>query len=212
MWGLFGGKPVHGTMHGGAKFAQDPAPIRMGSRSGSPPSHRKTEHDRNMKTIVRTAALSAALLVTGLAAAQETAPVAPATNPSQAAQPVPATRSRVLDGWRSIPLGMLIKQLALTPEQTQKGKDLNSRYLKAYQALAADMPIGERKAQVAQLMSTRENELKAMFTAEQLEKYKNLRTPSGELRAPVQKGTISKEPARMEPMPTAPSPAEKKTE
>jgi len=169
-----------------------------------------------MKTIVRSAALSTALFTIGLATAQETAP-APATPAKEvkAAQPAPATRPRVMDGWRSVPLGLLIKELELTPEQTAKGKDINTRYVKEYQAIDADVPLEERKVHVAKLMSTREEEVKALLTPEQLEKYKNLRTPSGELRGPSRTGTISKEPAKMETAPVAPAkpaPAEKKAE
>jgi hypothetical protein len=160
-----------------------------------------------MKTIVRIAALSGTLLVGGIAFGQETKPTTPAQTtpvaapPHDVAQPatVPAqaTRARVADGWRGIPLGMMVKQVALTPEQTQKGKELNAKYMKDYQALDANMPLEERKVKVKEMMDAREVEVKAMLTPEQLEKYKNMRTPSGEMHGQGKPGLDGKEHPQM---------------
>lgn len=138
-----------------------------------------------MKTIVRIAAISGTLFIGGLVHGQDkAAPAAPATIKESAttATPAPAVKPRVADGWRGLPLGMLIKQVGLTPEQTQKGKELNAKYMKDYQALDANMPLEDRKAKVKAMMDAREEELKAILTPEQTEKYKNMRTPSGEMR------------------------------
>lgn len=136
-----------------------------------------------MKTIIRIAAISGSLFIGGLAHGQDkTAPAAPTTMKQSATAPAPAVKPRVADGWRGLPLGMLIKQVGLTPEQTQKGKELNAKYMKDYQALDANMPLEDRKVKVKAMMDAREEELKAILTPEQTEKYKNMRTPSGEMR------------------------------
>ncbi len=156
-----------------------------------------------MKTIVRIAALSGTLLVGGIAFGQDTktAPPAPATQAvpgKDVVQPAtaPATRPRVADGWRGIPLGMMVKQVGLTPEQTQKGKELNAKYMKDYQALDANMPLEDRKVKVKAMMDAREEEVKAMLTPEQMEKYKNMRTPSGAPQGQAKPGLNGKEQAR----------------
>ena len=173
-----------------------------------------------MKTIIRIAAMSGTLFLGGIALAQETAPTAPAAAPSTpkdvthpvSIAPQPATRARVADGWRGIPLGMMIKQVGLTPEQTQKGKELNAKYMKDYQALDANMPLEERKVKVKELMDAREVEVKALLTPEQLEKYKNMRMPTGELRGQAKPGLDGK-PQMKEAVPAKPTaPAEEKKE
>ena len=172
-----------------------------------------------MKTIVRIAAISGTLFIGGLAYGQDkAAPAAPAAPaqpaketvaPATATTPTPAMKPRVADGWRGIALGMLVKQVGLTPEQTQKGKELNAKYMKDYQALDANMPLEDRKVKVKAMMDTREEEVKAMLTPEQQEKYKNMRMPNGEMRGqakpadPKMQGT----PATMK---TAPPVEEKK--
>jgi hypothetical protein len=159
-----------------------------------------------MKTIVRIAALSGTLLVGGIAFGQETKPATPAQPATIAApgkdiaQPAtavaPASRPRVADGWRGMPLGMMVKQVGLTPEQTQKGKELNAKYMKQYQALDANMPLEERKVKVKEMMDAREVEVKAMLTPEQQEKYKNMRAPSGEMHGQGKPTLDGKEQAR----------------
>ncbi len=166
-----------------------------------------------MKTIVRIAAISGTLLIGGLAYGQETVPVAPATQPAPAKEGVaPATatspaRARVADGWRGIPLGMMVKQVGLTPEQTQKGKELNAKYMKDYQALDANMPLEDRKIKVKSMMDAREIEVKGMLTPEQLEKYTNMRAPNGQMNREGAKTIDGKE--RPVPMKQA-APAEEK--
>ncbi len=141
-----------------------------------------------MKTIIRIAAVSGTLFLSGIAFSQETAP-APVATPATtkdavapAAQPVMAAKPRPADGWRGIPLGMIIKQVGLTPEQTQQGKELNGKYTKQYQGIDQNMPLDERKVKVKEMMDQRETELKAILTPEQQEKYANMRTPSGAMR------------------------------
>lgn len=139
-----------------------------------------------MKNIIRIAAISGTLFVGGLAHGQDKpAPVAaqPAKETAQpATTPAPAVKPRVADGWRGLPLGMIVKQVGLTPEQTQKGKELNAKYMKEYQSLDANMPLEDRKVKVKAMMDARETELKAMLTPEQQVKYANMRQPSGEMR------------------------------
>ncbi len=177
-----------------------------------------------MKTIVRIAALSGTLFVGGLAYAQETAP-APATLAAPAAEPakqtakpttaVPATAAqpRPADGWRGIPLGMLIKQVGLTPEQTEQGKVLNAKYMKLYQGLDANMPLEERKVKVKELMDQREVELNAILTPEQQKQYASMRTPSGSVN-PAMQAPVDGKPAQPAPKANpAPAPTpEKKAE
>jgi hypothetical protein len=173
-----------------------------------------------MKTIVRIAALSGTLFLGGLAHGQETAPT-PATKPAPAAAPakqtvqpgaIPATaaQARPADGWHGIPLGMLIKQVGLTPEQTQQGKELNAKYMKLYQGLDANMPLEERKVKVKGLMDQREVELKAILTPEQQKQYASMQMPNGQMNKEMQAPADGK----MQPKPaTTPAPApEKKSE
>ena len=126
--------------------------------------------------------------------------------------PAQPARARVADGWRGIPLGMMVKQVALTPEQTQKGKELNAKYMKDYQALDANMPLEDRKVKVKEMMDAREVEVKAMLTPEQLEKYKNMRSPSGAPQGQGKPGLDGKErPQMKEATPVkATAPAEEK--
>lgn len=91
---------------------------------------------------------------------------------------------------------MMVKQVGLTPEQTQKGKELNAKYMKDYQALDANMPLEDRKVKVKAMMDAREEEVKAMLTPEQMEKYKNMRTPSGAPQGQAKPGLNGKEQAR----------------
>ncbi|MBP7513283.1 MAG: hypothetical protein KA791_01975 [Flavobacteriales bacterium] len=139
-----------------------------------------------MKTLARIAAFSGTLLIGGLAFGQDKPAPAATPEPAKetvapAAAPAAPVKPRVHDGWRGIPLGMIVKQVGLTPEQTQKGKELNAKYMKDYQALDANMPLEERKVKVKEMMDAREVEVKAMLTPEQLEKYKNMRAPNGDM-------------------------------
>jgi len=155
-----------------------------------------------MKTLVRIAAISGTLFIGGLANGQETAPAAPQAAPTKdvvqpATAPASAARPRVADGWRGMPLGMMVKQVGLTPEQTQKGKELNSKYMKQYQALDTNMPLEERKVKVKEMMDAREVEVRALLTPEQLVKYDSMRTPSGDMRSRDKQGLDGKERATM---------------
>ncbi len=141
-----------------------------------------------MKTLARIAAFSGTLLIGGLAFGQDKPapaatpePAKEAAAPAAGAPAAAAAKPRVQDGWRGIPLGMMVKQVGLTTEQTQKGKELNAKYMKDYQALDANMPLEERKVKVKEMMDAREVEVKAMLTPEQLEKYKNMRAPNGDM-------------------------------
>lgn len=170
-----------------------------------------------MKTIVRIAALSGTLLVGGITFGQDTQPTTPAAPATQAVPakdgvqsataPAQPARARVADGWRGIPLGMMVKQVGLTPEQTQKGKELNAKYMKDYQALDANMPLEDRKVKVKEMMDAREVEVKAMLTPEQLEKYTNMRAPNGQMNREGAKTLDGKE--RAVPMKQS-APAEEK--
>lgn len=167
-----------------------------------------------MKTLARIAAFSGTLLLVGTSFGQETKQVPPAPQAATtkdvvqpAAAPGQPTRARVADGWRGMPLGMMVKQVGLTPEQTQKGKELNSKYMKDYQALDANMPIENRKEKVKGMMDAREVEVKAMLTPEQLVKYTNMRAPNGEMNREGAKTLDGKE--RAVPMKQA-APAEEK--
>jgi hypothetical protein len=156
-----------------------------------------------MKNIVRIAAFSGTLLVGGIAFGQDTKTVAPAAPATQAVPATAPARARVADGWRGIPLGMMVKQVGLTPEQTQKGKELNAKYMKDYQALDANMPLEDRKVKVKAMMDTRETEVKAMLTPEQLVKYDNMRAPNGQMNREGMK-TVDGKPQTSPTKPGAP--------
>ncbi len=156
-----------------------------------------------MKTIVRIAALSGTLFVSGLVCGQETAPAPAAGKSTVEAPPATAVKPRPADGWQSIPLGMLIKQVELTPEQAELGKQLNSKYMKSYQGLGQTMAMEERTVKVKELMDAREKELVAILTPEQQEKYGSMRAPNGEVKGD------KKVPADSKTAPI-PAPAEKK--
>ncbi len=135
----------------------------------------------------------ASLLWTAAQAQDKQVPAAP-VKPTQTKE-APVARTAVpppiADGFRPINLGMLMKQLALTPEQTAQAKELNAKYQKMHTEMPADMPMMERTAKVKSMMQERDVALKALLTPAQATQYSEMRTPTGELVSPTAKPTPS---------------------
>jgi hypothetical protein len=147
-----------------------------------------------MKLTVRSAAISGFLMLAtaGIAQDKTTAP-APAkmeATPARAGAAAP----RVNDGFRGINLGMLIKQVGITPDQTTQLKELNAKYYQMHNTMGAEMPLEERKAKVVSMMADREAELKKVLTAEQLTKYAEM----GTMVKPTRPGTTTTAPVMEE--------------
>ncbi len=121
-----------------------------------------------MTSILRLAAITGSLMLATASIAQTTTDTPATTAPTKK---VSATAPRIQDGFAGINLGMLIKMVGITPEQTEKLKALNSEYYKLHNAMPADMPMEERKAQVVTMMAERETKLIAELTPEQVTKY-----------------------------------------
>lgn len=148
-----------------------------------------------MNTIIKLMTFAgASLLWTAVQAQDKAAPVAPVkpTQAKEAPSPRTAVPPPIADGFRPINLGMLMKQLGLTPEQTDKAKELNASYQKMHTALPADMPMLERTAKVKSMMQERDVALKAILTPAQATQYSEMRTPTGELVSPTAKPVPSK--------------------
>jgi Spy/CpxP family protein refolding chaperone len=133
-----------------------------------------------MKATFRTTVLTSGLLLALATMAQDNAaPAAPNTPPTAVGQKpgtvarttAPSATPRVNDGFHGINIGMLIKRANLTPEQTQKLKDLNTDYYKMHRDIPADMPLEERKAKVTSMMAEREAKVLAVLTPDQQKQY-----------------------------------------
>ncbi len=169
-----------------------------------------------MKTFIHIAAVTGGLLLCTGSFAQDKS--TPAKQPATTATPVAttpavkpavtATMPRVNDGFQPMNLGLLMKQLTLTPEQMGKAKELDATYMKMHAALPATLTQEQRTGQVKGMMAKRDAEFKAMLTAIQLKQYETMRQPTGALvspPAPVPTAT----PVKPIPAP-APMPLEKK--
>jgi hypothetical protein len=143
-----------------------------------------------MNTMIKLMAFAGASLLWTAAQAQDKAAPAAPVKPTQAKE-APAARTAVpppiADGFRPINLGMMMKQLGLTPEQTEQAKELNAKYQKMHAALPADMPMMERTAKVKSMLQERDVALKALLTPAQATQYSEMRTPTGELVSPTAK-------------------------
>ncbi|MBK9759009.1 MAG: hypothetical protein IPO90_03290 [Flavobacteriales bacterium] len=121
-----------------------------------------------MKLAIRIAAITGGIMLATASIAQDQVIGSPKPAPTAATS---AVAPRINDGFKGINIGLLIKRVEISTEQTQQVKDLNSNYYKAHNAMAADMPLEERKAKVISMMAEREVELKKILTPEQQVKY-----------------------------------------
>ena len=152
-----------------------------------------------MKHMIRTAVLVLAATACPFAFAQQDAPagdnvVAPAkkevptkgaVRPSLDARQQALVEKPITDGFQPMNLGMLIKQLGLSPKQQEETRDLNARYLKMHRSLPENMPLEDRKLKVKSMMEERDMAFKAFLDKGQVEQYDQLLTPSGTKVSPT---------------------------
>jgi Spy/CpxP family protein refolding chaperone len=128
----------------------------------------------NTATMIRSTLIVGGLLVS-MAAAAQSAPATPSPKADPKGTVVPrapmSATPRVNDGFRGINIGVLIKRVGITTEQTQQVKELNGAYYKQHRDIPAEMPLEERKAQVTKMMAERETKLNAILTPEQQKQY-----------------------------------------
>lgn len=158
----------------------------------------------NMNHIIRTAAIILAATACTLTMAQQEAPDTDLSNPPARTEPVkgaPATapsldarnqqlvEKPVADGFRPMNLGLLIKQLGLSPKQQEDTRELNARYMKMYRSLPEAMPLEDRRTKVKSLMEERDAAFKAFLDKGQVEQYGQLLTPTGAKVSPTAEPT-----------------------
>jgi hypothetical protein len=136
-----------------------------------------------MDQLLRTGALALSTVLASLTFAQDKATTAP--RPTLDAREQAAMQKPVPDGFQPMNLGMLIKQLGLTPEQQEEAKQLNARYLKMHRSLPENMPMDDRKMKVKSMMEERDAAFKAFLNKEQVDQYGKLVTPTGAKVSPT---------------------------
>ena len=148
-----------------------------------------------MKLTIRLAAITGGIMLATASIAQDQVIETPKPTPAATTS---AVAPRINDGFKGINIGMLIKRVGISTEQTQQVKDLNSNYYKAHNALAADMPLEDRKAKVTSMMAEREVELKKILTPEQQGKYADMSVAPNAMEKPVGGVVPAPSPKKME--------------
>jgi Spy/CpxP family protein refolding chaperone len=143
---------------------------------------------KNHLTILSLASASLITLASGVRAEDPVPPTPPVNPPAGAAVTTPDAGARPQRpggaGGRMDPaarMKLLVEKLGLTPEQQEKIKAIyekNAPAMKEFMAKGRENLTAEDKMKVAELMKTQREEIAAVLTPEQKEKFKELR-PGG---------------------------------